>query len=241
MKLVVGLGNPGVGYAQTRHNVGWLVVDEVARRAGATWRKEGKDAEVAEVRLGPGAGEKVLLVKPLTFMNASGRAVAPLMSFYKLEGTDLLVAQDDLDSPFGLLKLRMGGRHGGQNGLRDIIRLLGHEAFARLKIGISRPPAGWAVPDWVLSRWRDEEKNDLAELVRLGANAVEVWAASGLAEAQGQFNGTDLRPPPPPPPPKPAPPKPAQPASVPSAGTAPVSAPGGAGHTGGHVENPEEG
>lgn len=243
MKLVVGLGNPGVGYAQTRHNVGWLVVDEVARRAGATWRKEGKDAEVTEVRLGPGAGEKVLLVKPLTFMNASGRAVAPLMSFYKLEGTDLLVAQDDLDSPFGLLKVRMGGRHGGQNGVRDIIRLLGHEAFARLKIGISRPPAGWAVPDWVLSRWRDEEKNDLAELVRLGANAVEVWAASGLAEAQGQFNGTDLRPPPPPPPPKPAPPKPAppkpaQPASVPSAGTAPVSAPG---HTGGHVENPEEG
>lgn len=199
MRLIVGLGNPGGQYAQTRHNVGWLVVDEVARRCGASWRKE-KDAEVAEVRLGAAPGEKVLLVKPLTFMNASGKAVAPLVSFYKLEGPDLLVVQDDLDSPFGLLKFRMGGRHGGQNGVRDIIRLLGHDTFPRLKLGISRPPPGWEVSDWVLSKWRPEEADTLAELVRLGADAVEVWAASGLAEAQLKFNGTDLRPPPPPPP-----------------------------------------
>jgi PTH1 family peptidyl-tRNA hydrolase len=197
MKLVVGLGNPGLKYAQTRHNVGWLVVDEVARRAGAAWLKE-KDAEVCEVRLGAGPGttpgEKVLLVKPQTFMNASGKAVAPLLSFYKLELGDLLAVQDDLDSPFGLLKFRMGGRHGGQNGVRDLIRLLGSEAFARLKIGISRPPAGRDPADWVLSKWHPDEAATLAELVRLGANAVEVWAAQGLAEAQGGFNGTDLRP-----------------------------------------------
>ncbi|MFC3832642.1 MULTISPECIES: aminoacyl-tRNA hydrolase [Deinococcus] len=191
MKVVVGLGNPGTQYAQTRHNVGWLVVDEVARRAGAEWRKEGKDALLTEVRLGT---EKVVLVKPQTFMNTSGRAVAPLVTFYKLEGTDLLAVQDDLDSPFGLLKVRMGGRHGGQNGVRDIIRLLGHDAFARLKIGISRPPAGWEVSDWVLSRWRPEEAATLAELVRLGADAVGVWATAGLADVQLQFNGTDLRP-----------------------------------------------
>lgn len=191
MKVVVGLGNPGTQYAQTRHNVGWLVVDEVARRAGAEWRKEGKDALLTEVRLGT---EKVVLVKPQTFMNTSGRAVAPLVAFYKLEGMDLLAVQDDLDSPFGLLKVRMGGRHGGQNGVRDIIRLLGHEAFARLKIGISRPPAGWEVSDWVLSRWRPEEAATLAELVRLGADAVGVWATAGLADVQLQFNGTDLRP-----------------------------------------------
>ncbi|WP_295816278.1 aminoacyl-tRNA hydrolase [uncultured Deinococcus sp.] len=191
MKVVVGLGNPGTQYAQTRHNVGWLVVDEVARRAGAEWRKEGKDALLTEVRLGT---EKVVLVKPQTFMNTSGRAVAPLVAFYKLEGTDLLAVQDDLDSPFGLLKVRMGGRHGGQNGVRDIIRLLGHDAFARLKIGISRPPAGWEVSDWVLSRWRPEEAATLAELVRLGADAVGVWATAGLADVQLQFNGTDLRP-----------------------------------------------
>ena len=191
MKVVVGLGNPGTQYAQTRHNVGWLVVDEVARRAGAEWRKEGKDALLTEVRLGT---EKVVLVKPQTFMNTSGKAVAPLVAFYKLEGTDLLAVQDDLDSPFGLLKVRMGGRHGGQNGVRDIIRLLGHEAFARLKIGISRPPAGWEVSDWVLSRWRPEEAATLAKLVRLGADAVGVWAMAGLADVQLQFNGTDLRP-----------------------------------------------
>lgn len=199
--MVVGLGNPGGQYAQTRHNMGWLVVDEVARRCGAAWRKE-KDAEVTEVRLGPAPGQKVLLVKPLTFMNASGKAVAPLVSFYKIQGTELLVVQDDLDSPFGLLKFRMGGRHGGQNGVRDIIRLLGHDAFPRLKVGISRPPPGWEVSDWVMSRWRPEEAQTLAELMRLGADAVEVWAASGLAEAQLKFNGTDLRPPPPPPTPE---------------------------------------
>lgn len=193
MHLVVGLGNPGPNYARTRHNVGWLVVDEVARRWGAAWRRE-KDAEVAEVRVGPAPGARVLLVKPTTFMNTSGKAVGPLVAFYKLEQGSLLVVQDDLDSPFGLLKFRLGGRHGGQNGVRDIIRVLGTEAFARLKVGISRPPAGWDPADWVLSRWREEEAGTLAELVRLGADAVEVWAQSGLAEAQGRFNGTDLRP-----------------------------------------------
>jgi PTH1 family peptidyl-tRNA hydrolase len=127
-------------------------------------------------------------------MNASGKAVAPLMSFYKLEPDALLAVQDDLDSPFGLLKFRPSGRHGGQNGIRDLIRVLGTEAFPRLKIGISRPPAGWDPADWVLSRWRDEEAGTLAELIRLGANAAEVWAQQGLKEGQAQFNGTDLRP-----------------------------------------------
>lgn len=199
MKLIVGLGNPGEKYAQTRHNVGWLVLDELARRSGATWRKDG-EAEVAEVRLGAAPGEKVLLVKPQTFMNTSGKAVWPLMSFYKLEGDALLVVQDDLDSPFGLLKFRMGGRHGGQNGVRDIIARLGHDRFPRLKIGISRPPAGRDPADWVLSKWRDEERDTLAELVRLGVGAAEMWAVKGLAEAQQAYNGTDLRPKPPAPP-----------------------------------------
>lgn len=193
MRLIVGLGNPGSQYAKTRHNVGWLVVDELARRWGAVWRGE-KDAELAEVRVGPAPGVRVLLVKPQTFMNTSGKAVGPLVAFYKLGGDALLVVQDDLDSPFGLLKFRQGGRHGGQNGVRDLIRVLGTPDFPRLKIGISRPPAGWDPADWVLSKWREEEAATLAELVRLGADAAEVWAVRGLAEAQGQFNGTDLRP-----------------------------------------------
>ncbi|AFZ67826.1 aminoacyl-tRNA hydrolase [Deinococcus peraridilitoris] len=193
MKLIVGLGNPGAQYAATRHNVGWLVVDELARQGEQTWRKD-RDAEVCEVRLG---AQKVLLVKPQTFMNTSGRAVVPLVRFYKLALSDLLVVQDDLDSPFGLLKVRLGGRSGGQNGLKDIIRGLGSEDFARLKIGISRPPPGWDVSGWVLSKWRAEEEATLRTLIDLGTRAAAIWAESGLLEAQRAFNGTDLRPKPP--------------------------------------------
>ncbi|PYE55321.1 peptidyl-tRNA hydrolase [Deinococcus yavapaiensis KR-236] len=187
----MGLGNPGAMYAATRHNVGWLVVDELARQENAVWRKDG-DAEVAEVRLGR---EKALLVKPQTFMNASGRAVAPFARFYKLEpSTDLLVAQDDLDSPFGLLRLRKGGRSGGQNGVKDIIAKLATEDFARLKIGISRPPSGWDPAGWVLSKWRPEEEATLRDLVAIGVKAVRTWGEKGLLDAQKDFNGTDLRP-----------------------------------------------
>ncbi|WP_310583761.1 aminoacyl-tRNA hydrolase [Deinococcus sp.] len=193
MKIVVGLGNVGTQYARTRHNVGWLVLDELARRhapAGQGWRKD-THAELIELRLGT---EKVLLVRPQTMMNLSGRAVQPLLSYYRLEPDALLVVQDDLDSPFGLLRLRRGGRHGGQNGLRDIIARLGTEAFDRLKIGISRPPAGRSPADWVLSRWADDEQATLQQLVTLGASAAETWAMHGLQEAQGRYNSTDLRP-----------------------------------------------
>ena len=204
MRLIVGLGNPGTQYAQTRHNIGWLVLDELARRAGASWRKDAQ-AELAEVRLGAAPGEKVLLVKPQTFMNASGKAVVPYLQFYKLEPEHMLVVQDVLDSPVGLLRLRSGGRHGGQNGVRDIIRLLGHDQFPRLKLGISRPPAGRDPADWVLSKWREDERATLDELIRLGANAAEAWAVRGLHEAQQGFNGTDLRPKPDPVPTDPVP------------------------------------
>ncbi|MFC6591803.1 aminoacyl-tRNA hydrolase [Deinococcus lacus] len=195
MRLIAGLGNPGLQYAQTRHNVGWLVIDELARRAGATWRLQ-EHAATCEIRLeGTGVpGQKVLLVKPQTFMNSSGKAVLPLLNFYKLPLEALLVLQDDLDSPFGLLKLRPSGRHGGQNGLRDIQRLAGSEAVPRLKLGISRPPPGRDPADWVLSRWQPAEQSTLAELVRLAADAATTWALYGMAEAQAQFNGTDLRP-----------------------------------------------
>ena len=193
MKLIVGLGNSGLNFAQTRHNVGWLVLDELARRHAQTWRSNG-NAEIVNLRLG---GEKVMLLKPQTMMNASGRAVQPILAYFKLTPADLLVVQDDLDSPFGLLKVRRGGRHGGQNGVRDIIARLGTETFDRVKIGISRPPAGRDPADWVLSRWAEDERATLNELVRLGAGAAELWTTQGLAEAQGKYNSTDLRPKPP--------------------------------------------
>lgn len=193
MKLIVGLGNPGNLYAHTRHNVGWMVIDELAQRWDGTWRRSG-EAEICEIRLDT---EKVLLLKPLTYMNDSGRAVSPVMQFYKLGEEDLLVIQDDLDSPFGLLRLKGKGNHGGQNGVRDIIRLLGYNGFSRLKIGISRPPVGWSVTNWVLSRWAKEEEQTLSQLVELGALAAEVWVKEGLFPAQLRYNSTDLRPKPP--------------------------------------------
>ena len=193
MKLIVALGNPGLQYAQTRHNIGWRVADELARQQDVGWRS-GDHAEQAEFRV---VGEKVVVIKPQTFMNASGKAVLPQMQFYKLGPEALLVIQDDLDSPFGLLRLRVGGRHGGQNGVRDIIRMLGSEQFARLKLGISRPPAGRDPADWVLSKWTDTEQPTLDELVRLGVLATLKWITAGPKEAQAAYNSTDLRPKPP--------------------------------------------
>ncbi len=190
MKLIVALGNPGPQYAQTRHNVGWQVADELARQQGLSWQAASV-AEQAEFRV---LGEKVVLLRPQTFMNASGKAVLPVMQFYKLSPEALLVIQDDLDSPFGLLKVKVGGRHGGQNGVRDIIRVLGSEHFARLKLGISRPPPGRDPADWVLSKWAEDERATLAELVRLGAAAALKWVTAGPREAQAAYNSTDLRP-----------------------------------------------
>lgn len=194
MKLIAALGNSGARYARSRHNAGWLLADELAARYAASWQRQGSGAtlaEVAEMRLDT---QKVLLVKPYTSMNSSGEPLLTLMQFYKLSPDDLLVMQDDLDSPFGLLKIRFGGRHGGQNGLRDIIRALGSEAFARLKLGISRPPAHYSVVDWVLSQWSSSEEDTLRQLVTLGADAAQTWATQGLKAAQAQVNGTDLRP-----------------------------------------------
>jgi peptidyl-tRNA hydrolase, PTH1 family len=191
MKLIVALGNPGTQYEQTRHNIGWRVADELARTQGLSWTA-GTQAVQTEFRL---LGEKVVLIKPQTFMNASGKAALPVMQFYKIGADNLLVIQDDLDSPFGLLRLRFGGRHGGQNGVRDIIRVLGgNEQFARLKLGISRPPPGRDPADWVLSKWAEEELPTLDELTRLGVGAALKWVSSGLNEAQAVYNSTDLRP-----------------------------------------------
>jgi len=193
MKLIVGLGNPTLQYAQTRHNAGWLSLEALRSRLGGSWQKVLK-GETFEARVGT---EKVIFLKPLTYMNLSGEAVGPLLRFYKLEPEDLLVIQDDLDSPFGLLRVRFGGRSGGQNGVKSITDHLGTEAFARLKLGISRPPPGWKVVDWVLSKWAESEKATLEQIVVLARDAALLWAENGLAEAQARFNSTDLRPKPP--------------------------------------------
>jgi PTH1 family peptidyl-tRNA hydrolase len=190
MKLVVGLGNPGARYALTRHNLGFMVLEEVARRLGVPWASRSK-LELAEARVGSG---KLYLLKPQTFMNLSGEAVGPFARFHKLEPQDLLVVHDDLDLPFGRMRFRLGGSSGGQNGVSDIIRHLGTDRFWRLKLGISRPPAGWSTANWVLSGFAPDEGPTLELLVRAGADAVAAAGREGPQRAQNAFNALDLRP-----------------------------------------------
>jgi PTH1 family peptidyl-tRNA hydrolase len=182
--LVAGLGNPGREYERTRHNVGWLVVDELARRVGASFR--GKfSAKLAEARLGD---LRLVLVKPETYMNDSGRSVAPAARFYKAEPERILVVHDDVDLDEGRLQLRRGGGLAGHNGLRSIARDLGSQEFLRVRIGVGRPGRGDKRPvaDYVLSPFGPE--TDLEELVGRAADAVEAIARDGVEAAQRQFN-----------------------------------------------------
>jgi peptidyl-tRNA hydrolase, PTH1 family len=190
IRLVVGLGNPGLQYARNRHNIGFVVLDELARRSGAVFLAKNK-AQVAEARL---EAQKVFLQKPQTFMNLSGEAVQPLAKFYQLEPSQIVVVHDDLDLPFGRLRIRAGGSSGGQNGVKDIAARLGTDSFVRVKVGISRPPEGWSVQNWVLSNFLPDEHAMLEQLVALAADAVVCVAKSGVQEAQNLFNRTDLRP-----------------------------------------------
>ena len=184
IKLVVGLGNPGPQYQRTRHNAGFLVLDELARRHGLSFRK-GKQAEEAK-------WEGVTLVKPLNFMNASGAAVQGALTRLHLSPAELLVVHDDLDLPFGRLRLRSGGSAGGQRGVADTIRRIGPE-FPRLKLGISRPPEHWKVENWVLSRFGEAEQPLLNKVVAAAADAVELLLKVGPEAVMQRYNGIDLR------------------------------------------------
>src|SRR6266487_2386235 len=182
--LVVGLGNPGARYTRTRHNVGWLVVDELARRLDGRWR--GKfSGQLAEVRLD---GLKLGLLKPETFMNDSGRSVAAAARFFKVEPEAMLVVHDDVDLEPGRLQARAGGGLAGHNGLRSLAQALGTQDFVRLRIGVGRPGRGdpRSVADYVLSPFSPEE--DPGALVSRGADAVEVLVREGVEATQQRFN-----------------------------------------------------
>jgi len=182
--LVVGLGNPGREYAGNRHNVGYLVADELARRHGGAWRSK-FSGQLAEIRLD---GHKVALLKPETFMNESGRAVSGATRFYKLEPGEVLVIHDEGDFELGRLELKVGGGLGGHNGLRSIVQHLKTQDFLRLRIGVGRPERGDPRPlaDYVLSNF---EPHDEAEtLVARAADAVEQLDADGLERAQAAVN-----------------------------------------------------
>ena len=193
IKLVVGLGNPGLQYARNRHNIGFQVLEEVVRRLNVGWQVKPK-LELAEARFGTG---KVWLLKPQTFMNLSGEVVGPFARFHKLEPQEILVVSDDLDLPFGRLRFRMGGSSGGQNGVKDIHAKIGSDQFVRLKVGISRPPEQWTVVNWVLSNFAPGEAVMLEQVVKVGADAVLAATRDGFRASQNAFNSTDLRPKPP--------------------------------------------
>ena len=182
--LVVGLGNPGREYARNRHNVGWMVVEELARRHGASWRAK-FNGRLAELRLD---GHRVALLKPETYMNESGRAVAAAAKFFKVEPDAVLAVHDEGDFDLGRLQARMGGGLGGHNGLRSIAQHLGTQEFLRLRIGVGRPERGdqRSLADYVLSDFTPDD--DAEGIVARAADAIESLDAEGLDRTQARFN-----------------------------------------------------
>jgi PTH1 family peptidyl-tRNA hydrolase len=192
--LVVGLGTPGPRYAGNRHNVGQMVLDELTARTGSIFRAHKAQAAVAEARLGvlPGGrpGPRVVLAKPTTYMNVSGGPVAGLVRFFSIDLENVLVVHDELDIPFGSLKLKRGGGEGGHNGLRDITKALGTKDYVRVRVGIGRPPGRMDPADFVLRDFSTTERKELPFLLSDAADAVEIILTAGLEAAQQKVHTT---------------------------------------------------
>lgn len=186
MKLIVGLGNPGREYELTRHNIGFMVVDELSKR----WNIPLNQQKFKGV-YGSGIvnGEKVILLKPLTYMNLSGESIRPLMDYYKIGIEDFMVMYDDLDIPVGKLRLRMKGSAGGHNGVKSTIAHLGTQDFNRIRIGIDRPKHGMKVVDYVLARFGAEEMPHVQESIQKSADACEKWIDTSFLQVMNTFNG----------------------------------------------------
>ncbi len=186
-KLIVGLGNPGAKYANTRHNVGWMALDAFAKKHGVTVEKAGFQGVYGEMRWGP-LSEKVILLKPMTFMNLSGRSLAPASRFYKIDPADVLVIYDDMDLDVGRLRLREKGSAGGHNGMKSVIQELGSQEFPRLRIGVGRPAPGWQVVDWVLTPFGTDDAATIAGTLDRAAAAIESFLTDGILKAMNLYN-----------------------------------------------------
>ena len=200
MKLIVGLGNPGSEYVDTRHNVGFDAIDRLGEKLG--WFRSGEFNRVAKnkfnglvyegvLNLVTGADEKLLLLKPLTFMNVSGKSVQAAMQFFQVPADDLLVILDDLALPCGKLRLKPSGSSGGHNGLRDIEKVLGSNAYPRLRIGIDPAPANIPGRDYVLGKWTPTQKELLGPALDRACGAIVSWADYGIDKAMALFNAED--------------------------------------------------
>lgn len=185
MKLVVGLGNPGPRYAETIHNVGFAVVDEIARRHAATFSSSPAEALMTKLS---GLGDGVILVKPSTFMNLSGRAVGGLQRYYRIDPADVLVVLDEVSLPAGKLRARRGGTAGGHRGLESVLDALGTTAVARLRLGVGRGDPRRDLSDHVLAPPRPEEAGIIREAVIRAADAVERFATDGIDRVMQEFN-----------------------------------------------------
>ena len=185
MKLLVGLGNPGLEYARTRHNVGYRVVEEVARELGASFTLRRFGAEVAETR---SSTHRLWIVKPLTYMNHSGESVGPALRFWKLEPKDLVVVHDDLELDPFRVQVKMGGGHGGHNGLKSLLAHLGTSEYPRVRVGVGRPPPAVDPADYVLGRFANSEEKELEDCVLQAAAAARKAVDEGVVKAMNEFN-----------------------------------------------------
>ncbi len=186
--LVVGLGNPGPGYAGNRHNVGHGVLDLLAARAGGRFKRHRARAEIVEGRLGAAPGHRVVLARPMSFMNESGGPVTGLRDFFKVEPERIVVVHDELDIPFGAVRLKLGGGDNGHNGLRSVTRSLGTPDYLRVRVGIGRPPGRQDPADFVLKDFGAAERKELALVVDRAADAVEALLGADLATVQNTFH-----------------------------------------------------
>ncbi|MGP9781594.1 aminoacyl-tRNA hydrolase [Arthrobacter sp. MYb229] len=185
--LVAGLGNPGPGYAGNRHNIGHMVLDELAQRSGSKFKTHSSRAQIIQGRLGIG-GPRIVLAKPLTYMNLSGGPVANLAKFFGIGIEKLIVVHDEIDIPFDTVKLKRGGGEGGHNGLRDISKAMGSKDYLRVRAGVGRPAGRMDTADWVLQDFSKTEKQALPFLIDNSADAVELLMSSGLEAAQEKFH-----------------------------------------------------
>ncbi len=185
LKCIVGLGNPGSKYTYTRHNIGFLAIDALAEKHGI---KLTESKFKALFGTGTINGERVVLVKPLTYMNASGEAVRPLLDFYKIETEDMLIIYDDLDLPLSKMRLRSKGSAGGHNGVKSLIQHLGTQEIKRLKLGIGRPPAPIQVIDWVLMPFAKNEQHELKEVLEQAANVAADFVDTPFLALMNRYN-----------------------------------------------------
>lgn len=186
MKIIVGLGNPGKQYEATRHNIGFHVIDELSKRLDIPLTQSKFNGMYGIGHVGT---EKVMLLKPLTYMNLSGECIVPIMDYYEVNDDEIVVIYDDLDLQVGKLRLRQKGSAGGHNGIKSIIQHLGSQEFNRIRIGVDRPKNGMKVPDYVLSNFSEDEKIEMIHAVKNSANACEDWVTKKFLDVMNTYNG----------------------------------------------------